>query len=94
LKALNDELTEEQSAFERNINDGQKTVEVRDASELNGFAAGLHRTAHKPGKDGVIHITTSYPDYIPAMNFAASDALRRRSYLAFLHPCYRRTAMC
>ncbi len=82
LKALNDELTEEQSAFDRNINDGEKQVEVRDASEL----AGLPRDyidSHKPGKDGLIHITTSYPDYIPAMNFAASESLRRRLYLAF-----------
>src|ERR1700730_11315973 len=82
LKELNDELTEEQSAFDRNINDGQKTVEVRDASELGGLPQD-YIAAHKPDKDGVIHITTSYPDYIPVMNFAASDALRRRLYLAF-----------
>src|SRR6202140_5591208 len=82
LKVLSDELTEEQSAFDRNINDGQKSIEVRDASEL----AGLPRDYidnHKPDKDGVIHITTSYPDFIPAMNFAVSDALRRRLYMAF-----------
>jgi Zn-dependent oligopeptidase len=82
LKELNDELTGEQSAFDRNINDGQKTVEVRDASELGGLPQD-YIAAHKPDKDGVIHITTSYPDYIPVMNFAASDALRRRLYLAF-----------
>jgi thimet oligopeptidase len=82
LKVLNDELTEEQSAFERNISDGQKTVEVRDASELSGLPQD-YIDGHKPDKDGVIHITTSYPDYIPAMNFAVSDALRRRLFLAF-----------
>jgi thimet oligopeptidase len=82
LKVLNDELTEEQSAFERNISDGQKTVEVRDAAELNGLPRD-YIDGHKPDKDGVIHITTSFPDYLPVMNFAASDALRRRLYLAF-----------
>ncbi len=82
LKTLNDELTEEQSAFERNISDGQKTVEVRDASELAGLPKD-YIDGHKPDKNGVIHITTSYPDYIPAMNFAVSDALRRRLFLAF-----------
>jgi thimet oligopeptidase len=82
LKVLNDDLTEEQSAFERNINDGQKTVEVRDAAELRGLPQD-YIDGHKPDKDGVIHITTSYPDYIPVMNFAVSDALRRRLYLAF-----------
>ena len=87
LKVLNDELTEEQSAFERNINDGQKTVEVRDTAELTGLPQD-YIDGHKPDKDGVIHITTSYPDYIPAMNFAVSDALRRRLYLAFSARAY------
>jgi thimet oligopeptidase len=82
LKVLNDELTEEQSAFERNINDGQKSVEVRDASELAGMPQD-YIDNHKPDKDGVIHITTSYPDYIPVMNFAVSAALRRRLFMAF-----------
>jgi thimet oligopeptidase len=87
LKILNDELTEEQSAFGRNINDGQKTVEVRDTAELSGLPRD-YIDGHKPDKDGVIHITTSYPDYIPAMNFAVSDALRRRLYLAFSTRAY------
>jgi thimet oligopeptidase len=62
LKVLNDDLTEEQSAFERNINDGQKTVEVRDASELAGLPAD-YIDGHPKDKDGVIRINTSYPDY-------------------------------
>jgi thimet oligopeptidase len=82
LKVLNDELTEEQSAFERNINDGQKIVEVRDAAELKGLPQD-YIDGHKPGKDGIIHITTDYPDYIPAMNFAVSESFRRRLFLEF-----------
>ncbi len=87
LKVLNDELTEEQSAFERNINDGQKVVDVRDASELAGLPKD-YIDAHKPGKDGIIHINTSYPDYFPVMSFAASDALRNRLSLAFNNRAY------
>ncbi len=82
LKKLNDKLTEEVSAFERNINDGQKIIEVRDATELNGLPKD-YLDAHKPDKNGVIHITTDYPDYGPVMDFAASDSLRRRLSLAF-----------
>ncbi len=82
LKALSDELTEEQSAFDRNINDGQKEVQVRSVSELAGMPQD-YIDSHKPDKDGIIHISTSYPDYIPAMNFLVSDALRTRLYLAF-----------
>jgi thimet oligopeptidase len=82
LKVLNDQLTEEQSAFERNINDGQKVIAVRDASELAGLPQD-YIDGHKPDKNGVIHITTDYPDYIPVMNFAVSGSLRRRLSLAF-----------
>jgi thimet oligopeptidase len=82
LKTLNDELTEEQSAFDRNINDGEKSVEVREASELAGLPQD-YLDNHKADKDGVIHITTSYPDYVPVMNFAVSGALRRRLFVAF-----------
>src|SRR5438445_9654597 len=37
LKKLNDELTEEQSMFDRNISDDQKKVEVTDPKELDGL---------------------------------------------------------
>jgi thimet oligopeptidase len=87
LKVLNDELTEEQSAFERNINDGQKSVEVRDASELAGLPQD-YIDNHKADKDGIIHITTSYPDYVPVMNFAVSAALRRRLFMEFQTRAY------
>jgi len=82
LKKLSDELTEEISTFERNINDGQKIIEVHDAAELSGLPKD-YLDAHKPDKNGVIHITTDYPDYGPVMDFAASDGLRRRLSLAF-----------
>jgi thimet oligopeptidase len=91
LKVLNDELTEEQSAFERNINDGTKTVEVHDASELKGLPQDFI-DSHKPDKAGVIRITTDYPDYVPAMNFAESSSLRRRLFLAFNSRAYPQNA--
>jgi thimet oligopeptidase len=87
LKVLNDQLTEETSAFERNINDAQTSVEVRDAAQLAGLPKD-YIDGHKPDKNGVIHISTNYPDYIPAMNFATSDSLRSRLYLAFSTRAY------
>jgi thimet oligopeptidase len=87
LKVLNDQLTEETSAFERNINDAQKSVEVRDTSELGGLPKD-YIDGHKPDKQGVIHITTNYPDYIPAMNFAVSESLRTRLFMAFSTRAY------
>ncbi len=81
LKKLNDQATEQQSMFDRNISDGQKTIEA-DASELDGLPQD-YIDRHKPGADGKIHITTDYPDALPVFNFAKSDALRRRLSVAF-----------
>ena len=82
LKKLNDELTEEQSMFDRNISDDQKKVEVTDAKELDGLPQD-YIDHHKPGPDGKIYITTNYPDYIPAMTFAKSPELRQRLFVTF-----------
>lgn len=82
LKKLNDDLTEEQSAFDRNISDDQKKVEVTDAKELDGLPQD-YIDRHKPDADGKIYISTNYPDIFPAMTFAKSDDLRKQLFLAF-----------
>ena len=86
LKKLNDQATEEQSMFDRNISDGKKTIEA-DPSELDGLPQD-YIDRHKPGTDGKIHITTDYPDALPVFNFAKSDALRLRLNIAFLTRAY------
>lgn len=87
LKQLKDELTKDQSTFERNIFDDQRTIEVRDASELAGLPEDYIKR-HKPGVDGKIRITTANPDLSPAMTFAKSDNLRRQLLAAFLDRAY------
>jgi thimet oligopeptidase len=82
LKKLNDQLTEEQSAFDRNISDSTKTVTVSTVSELDGLPKD-YIDRHPSGKDGLIRITTDYPDYMPAIKFAKSAALRRQLFAAF-----------
>ncbi len=82
LKKLNDELTEEQSTFDRNISDDQKKVEVTDPKQLDGLPQD-YIDRHKPGPDGKIYITTNYPDAFPVFKFSNSDDLRRRVNLAF-----------
>jgi thimet oligopeptidase len=82
LKKLNDELTQELVAFDRNISDDQKKVEVTDAQQLEGLPQD-YLDRHKPGPDGKIYITTNYPDIFPAMTFSKSDDLRRQLFLAF-----------
>jgi len=87
LKKLNDDLTNEQTAFDRNISDDQKKVEVTDAKELDGLPQDFI-DHHKPGTDGKIIITTNYPDALPVLKFSKSDDLRRRLFLAFQTRAY------
>lgn len=87
LKQLNDQLTDEQSLFDRNIADSTNTVSVTNVSELEGLPQD-YIARHKPDKDGVIRISTDYPDYLPAMKFAKSAEFRRRLFQAFNSRAY------
>jgi thimet oligopeptidase len=91
LKKLQDELTQEQSAFGRNINDGESSIDVTDQAELQGVPQD-YLERHKPGSNGKIQITTTYPDFYPVMKFAKSDDLRRRLNLAFETRAYPKNA--
>ena len=53
LKKLNDQLTEQQSAFDRNISDGQKVVKVAGREALDGLPQD-YIDRHKPAADGSI----------------------------------------
>lgn len=86
IRKLSDQATEEQSMFDRNISDSQKSVEA-EPSELEGLPQDFI-ARHKPGPDGKIRITTDYPDALPVLNFGKNDALRRRLYLAFTTRAY------
>jgi thimet oligopeptidase len=87
LKQLNERLTQQQSTFDRNISDDQRSVEVASASELDGLPQD-YLDRHKPGANGKIVITTNYPDIFPAFQFAKSDDLRRRLTIAFDNRAY------
>ncbi len=81
LKKLNDDLTEEQSAWERNIADDLRTTDA-DPAELKGLPQD-YIDRHKPGADGKVKITSAYPDTLPALKFAENGAFRRRIFEAF-----------
>ena len=87
LRQLQDRLTDDQSAFDRNISDDVQSVEVAGAAALDGMPTD-YIANHPPGPDGTIRLTTQYTDYIPAMRFAASDDLRRRLWQAFNSRAY------
>lgn len=81
VQALQDQISQAGTDFEANIAKGRKTV-TADPAELVGLPQDFI-DAHKPGADGKVTISTDYPDYVPVMTYASSDALRQRLYFAY-----------
>ena len=82
LRELQDKATLLSLTIGRNVQEGANRVEVTDLAEMEGLPEDFRRN-HSPNDAGVIELTTDYPDYLPVMTFAASDALRRRMFLAY-----------
>ncbi|HWX92045.1 MAG TPA: M3 family metallopeptidase [Terriglobales bacterium] len=82
IKKLFDRATELGLAFGRNIQENVNRVAVKSKAELSGLPADFI-AAHPPAADGSITLTTEEPDEDPVMNYAASDDLRKRMYLAY-----------
>lgn len=76
VQELNEAISEVGTQFETNIANGREVIKVRP-EELAGLPED-YLEAHKPGADGLVEISTDYPDYVPVMSYAESDALRRR----------------
>jgi thimet oligopeptidase len=87
IKKLQDQLSQDQSHFDRNLSDDMKTIEVADVTELDGLPQD-YIDSHKPGVDGKIHIAVDEPDFAPVMRFAKTDALRRRFWDAYQSRAY------
>ncbi len=77
IKALNDEISEIGSTFDRVINEDQRSINVDREADLAGLPAD-YIAAHRPKDGGPITITTAYPDAIPVFQYAASADVRRR----------------
>ena len=82
LRELQDKATLLGLTIGRNVQEGAHKVEITDLSELDGLPEDF-RSNHPPDESGKVVLTTDYPDYLPVMTFATSDALRRRMFLAY-----------
>lgn len=76
IRELNAELVEIGQAWDRNIREDVRYLELESADDLSGLPQD-YIDAHPPGEDGVIRISTQYPDLFPFMTYAESDDLRK-----------------
>ncbi len=77
IKALNDEISEIGSTFDRIINDDRRSITLADERGLAGLPKDFI-AAHAPKDGGRITLTTDYPDAIPVFQYAANADVRRR----------------
>ncbi|HZP21942.1 MAG TPA: M3 family metallopeptidase [Terriglobales bacterium] len=87
LNQLNDRLTDDQSAFDRNISDDARTVEVKDDSELEGLPQDFI-AKQKRGPDGKLQIPADEANAFTVIDLAQSDALRRRIWESWITRAY------
>jgi thimet oligopeptidase len=83
LRALAARQTEVAQTFAKNIRDGVGRFRVA-ADRLEGLPDDF-RAEHVPDADGMVELTTEYPDYVPVMTFAADRTLRTEMVEAFLN---------
>lgn len=75
IKQLNEEMTVVGQQFDNNIRDAVAYLELQSAEQLAGLPED-YIAAHAPGEDGLIRISTQYPDLFPFMSYSSSDELR------------------
>ncbi|GAB7003662.1 M3 family metallopeptidase [Nocardioides sp. AN3] len=82
LKEINERLTELGQEFSRVIRDDVREVRV-EPERLAGMPEDWLE-AHPVGEDGLVGVTTDYPDSVPARMFVHDPSVRRDVTIAFL----------
>ncbi len=82
VKQLNDEILQLGQTFSKNIREDVRTLTIDSADKLAGLPQD-YIERHPPNKDGDITLTTNYPDYYPAMQYAHNDSFRFDFYKTF-----------
>ena len=86
VRALQDELIALGQAFDRNIREDSRTVAL-DPAALDGLPED-YRRAHPPGEDGLVRVSTEYPDMVPFMSYAHDTGARERLWRVFRQRAY------
>ncbi len=81
IRQLKEGITETGIAFLKNIRTDVRYV-MAQPEQLRGLPKD-YLEKHPVNEDGLIKISTDYPDYFPVMNYSESDELRRSLYIAF-----------
>lgn len=86
LAAISERITTIDQEFSRNIRDDVRTVRVTP-EQLAGMPEDW-LAAHPADDDGLVTVTTDYPDAVPARMFVHDADVRRQVTIAFLERGY------
>jgi thimet oligopeptidase len=86
LAALHEQMVKTGQEFSRRIREDKRFVEL-DPADLAGLPEDYVK-AHAPGKNGKVKLTTDYPDFFPAQNYAEKSSVREALYKKFLQRGY------
>jgi thimet oligopeptidase len=81
VRALSEELVTIGQTFDRNIRSDTRTAGL-PLSALDGLPDDYVR-AHPVGEDGLVRITTDYPDYVPFMTYSHDADARQTMWRLF-----------
>ncbi len=87
IKTLIEEINLIGQEFDKNIREGARELVLNSVADLKGLPQD-YIDAHRPDAQGKITLTTAYPDYVPFMQFAENDALRKEFYILFRQQAY------
>lgn len=87
IKKLTEEINLIGQSFDKNIRDGARQLVLNSVEDLKGLPQD-YIDAHKPNDEGEIVLTTAYPDYVPFMQYAENDELRKQFYVIFRQQAY------
>ncbi len=76
IRELNKELVVIGQTFDRNIREDVRTLELDSVDDLAGLPED-YIAAHPADENGIIRITTQYPDLFPFITYSESDELRK-----------------
>ncbi len=75
LRKLNEELTNLSQDFGTNLSEAKGSIKVKP-EQLKGLPDSFIEQ-HKPGADGLVTLTTDYPDYFPVVTYADDRSVAR-----------------
>ena len=80
VRALINEITDLGTRFDKNIREDKRSVSV-SVEQLAGLPQDFI-DSHPPDAQGMVSISTDYPDYLPVMKYSKDDELRRQLFIA------------